>query len=100
MLHIPLPVPLPGITGLLEYCTNTALPIQELTQMLLRGESTPFQATCKSIATVVWRGAGCRFSLTPIPVPQICCRVKRPKNGISGCQSTQEPGDRPGHQGR
>ncbi len=40
MPHIPLPDHLPGITGLLEYRLDTALPIRELTQLLLRGDST------------------------------------------------------------
>ena len=37
MPHIPLSDYLPGITVLLEYRLDTALPIRELTQILLRG---------------------------------------------------------------
>ena len=43
MPHIPLPSHLPGITGLLEYSQDTAAPIRELTQILLRGDSTLLQ---------------------------------------------------------
>jgi uncharacterized peroxidase-related enzyme len=61
MPHIPLPDHLPGITGLLEYRLDTALPIRELTQILLRGESTLTQAERELIATVVSHGNQCRF---------------------------------------
>lgn len=37
MPHIPVADHLPGITGLLEYRQDTAAPIRELTQILLRG---------------------------------------------------------------
>ncbi len=40
MAHIPVEAHLPGITGLLEYRKDTAQPIRELTQILLRGPST------------------------------------------------------------
>ncbi|MCK8494716.1 MULTISPECIES: carboxymuconolactone decarboxylase family protein [Spirosoma] len=53
MPHIPLPEHLPGITGLLEYRLDTAMPIRELTQLLLRGESTLTQGERELIATVV-----------------------------------------------
>lgn len=53
MPHIPLPTHLPGITGLLEYRLDTALPIRELTQLLLRGESTLTQGERELIATLV-----------------------------------------------
>ncbi|MBO0929506.1 carboxymuconolactone decarboxylase family protein [Fibrella aquatilis] len=39
MPYIPLPEHLPGITGLLEYRLDTAMPIRELTQILLRGDA-------------------------------------------------------------
>jgi uncharacterized peroxidase-related enzyme len=53
MPHIPLPDHLPGITGLLEYRLDTALPIRELTQLLLRGESTLSQGERELIAALV-----------------------------------------------
>lgn len=40
MPYIPLKENLPGITGLLDYRLDTALPIRQLTQILLRGDST------------------------------------------------------------
>lgn len=53
MPHLPLPEHLPGITGLLEYRLDTALPIRELTQLLLRGESTLTPGERELIATLV-----------------------------------------------
>ncbi|GAB3498417.1 carboxymuconolactone decarboxylase family protein [Spirosoma knui] len=53
MPHIPLPEHLPGITGLLEYRLDTAMPIRELTQLLLRGDSTLSQGERELIATIV-----------------------------------------------
>ena len=53
MPHIPLPEHLPGITGLLEYRLDTALPIRDLTQILLRGESSLTQGERELIATLV-----------------------------------------------
>jgi uncharacterized peroxidase-related enzyme len=53
MPHIPLPAHLPGITGLLEYRLDTAMPIRELTQILLRGESTLSAGERELIAAVV-----------------------------------------------
>ncbi|GAB3272980.1 carboxymuconolactone decarboxylase family protein [Larkinella harenae] len=53
MPHIPLPDHLPGITGLLEYRLDTAMPIRELTQLLLRGESTLSPGERELIATLV-----------------------------------------------
>ncbi|WP_460941246.1 carboxymuconolactone decarboxylase family protein [Spirosoma humi] len=53
MPHIPLPNHLPGITGLLEYRLDTAMPIRELTQLLLRGESTLTQGERELIAALV-----------------------------------------------
>jgi uncharacterized peroxidase-related enzyme len=60
MPHITLPQHLPGITGLLEYRLDTALPIRELTQILLRGDSTLTQAERELIATVV----SCTFCMS------------------------------------
>ncbi|MDP4246446.1 MAG: carboxymuconolactone decarboxylase family protein [Bacteroidota bacterium] len=61
MPHIPLSEKLPGITGLLDYRKDTALPIRQLTQILLRGESTLTEGERELIATVVSQGNECRF---------------------------------------
>ena len=53
MPHILLEAHLPGITGLLEYRQDTAKPIRELTQILLRGESSLTEGERELIATVV-----------------------------------------------
>jgi len=61
MPYIPLDENLPGITGLLNYRQDTALPIRELTQILLRGDSTLTEGERELIATVVSFGNECRF---------------------------------------
>ncbi len=61
MPHIPLDPNLPGITGLLNYRQDTALPIRQLTQILLRGESTLTEGERELIATVVSQGNQCNF---------------------------------------
>ncbi|WPU96376.1 peroxidase-related enzyme [Mucilaginibacter sabulilitoris] len=61
MPHIPLDESLPGITGLLNYRQDTALPIRQLTQILLRGESTLTEGERELIATVVSHGNQCKF---------------------------------------
>lgn len=61
MPYIPLESHLPGITGLLEYRKDTAAPIRELTQVLLRGPSTLSEGERELIATVVSSGNQCRF---------------------------------------
>lgn len=61
MPHIPLDDKLPGITGILNYRLETALPIRQLTQILLRGESTLTEGERELIATVVSHGNGCKF---------------------------------------
>jgi uncharacterized peroxidase-related enzyme len=61
MPHIPLDENLPGITGLLNYRQDTALPIRELTQILLRGESTLTEGERELIATVTSQGNECEF---------------------------------------
>lgn len=61
MPHIPLPAHLPGITGLLEYRQDTAAPIRELTQLILRGESTLTFAERELIASLVSHRNECRF---------------------------------------
>ena len=61
MPHIPLDENLPGITGLLNYRQDTALPIRQLTQILLRGESTLTEGERELIATVTSQGNECKF---------------------------------------
>ncbi|OKS85110.1 carboxymuconolactone decarboxylase family protein [Mucilaginibacter polytrichastri] len=61
MPYIPLDDKLPGITGLLNYRLDTALPIRELTQILLRGPSSLTEGERELIATVVSHGNQCRF---------------------------------------
>ena len=61
MPHIPLDPSLPGITGILNYRLDTALPIRQLTHILLRGESTLTEGERELIATVVSHGNECRF---------------------------------------
>lgn len=61
MPYIPLEDHLPGITGLLEYRKDTAAPIRELTQILLRGPSTLTVVERELIATVVSSRNECRF---------------------------------------
>jgi uncharacterized peroxidase-related enzyme len=61
MPYLPLNEKLPGITGLLDYRKDTALPIRQLTQILLRGESTLTEGERELIATVVSQGNACEF---------------------------------------
>jgi len=61
MPYIPLETHLPGITGLLEYNKETAQPIRDLTQLLLRGPSTLSEAERELIATIVSHNNECRF---------------------------------------
>jgi uncharacterized peroxidase-related enzyme len=61
MPYIPLNEKLPGITGLLDYRKDTALPIRQLTQILLRGPSTLTEGERELIATVVSHGNECAF---------------------------------------
>ncbi|HEY5464482.1 MAG TPA: carboxymuconolactone decarboxylase family protein [Hanamia sp.] len=61
MPYIPLKENLSGITGLLDYRKDTALPIRELTQILLRGESTLTEGERELIAAVVSYGNECAF---------------------------------------
>jgi uncharacterized peroxidase-related enzyme len=61
MPYIPLEDHLPGITGLLEYRKDTAQPIRELTQVLLRGPSTLTEGERELIATVVSNRNQCKF---------------------------------------
>jgi len=64
MPYIPVEEHLPGITGLLEYRKDTAAPIRELTQFLLRGPNTLSEGERELIATVVSNGNKCRFCTT------------------------------------
>jgi uncharacterized peroxidase-related enzyme len=61
MSYIPLEAHLPGITGLLEYRKDTAAPIRELTQILLRGPSSLTEGERELIATVVSNKNECKF---------------------------------------
>ena len=61
MPYIPLDENLPGITGLLNYRKDTALPIRQLTQILLRGKSTLTEGERELIAALVSYGNECRF---------------------------------------
>lgn len=64
MPHILLESHLPGITGLLEYRKDSAAPIRELTQILLRGESTLTEGERELIATLVSSRNQCVFCTT------------------------------------
>ncbi|HTS43669.1 MAG TPA: peroxidase-related enzyme [Puia sp.] len=61
MPYIPLEEHLPGITGLLEYRKDSAAPIRELTQTLLRGPSTLTEGERELIATIVSSRNECGF---------------------------------------
>lgn len=64
MAHIELESHLPGITGLLEYRKDSAEPIRELTQLLLRGPSSLSTGERELIATMVSSENGCTFCTT------------------------------------
>lgn len=64
MPYIPLEEHLPGITGLLEYRKDSAAPIRELTQILLRGPSSLTEGERELIATVVSHRNECTFCAT------------------------------------
>ncbi len=64
MTHITVEKGLPGITGLLEYRKDTAAPIRELTQTLLRGPSTLTEGERELIAAIVSHGNACKFCTT------------------------------------
>jgi uncharacterized peroxidase-related enzyme len=61
MAYIELNNGLPGITGLLENRVDTAAPIRELTQILLRGENSLTEMERELIATIVSFKNQCRF---------------------------------------
>jgi uncharacterized peroxidase-related enzyme len=52
---------LPGITGLLEYRKDSAEPIRNLTQVLMRGPSSLTEGERELIATIVSHRNECRF---------------------------------------
>jgi len=52
---------LPGITGLLEYRRDTAEPIRDLTQFILRGPNSLTEGERELIATVVSHNNNCAF---------------------------------------
>jgi uncharacterized peroxidase-related enzyme len=62
--HITVRPELAGITSLLEYRLDTAMPIREMTQVLLRGPSTLTQGERELIATLVSHRNECRFCTT------------------------------------
>ncbi|MET0244185.1 MAG: peroxidase-related enzyme [Flavitalea sp.] len=64
MAYIPVQEHLPGITGLLEFRQDTAKPIRELTQFILRGENSLTPAERELIATAVSGGNECKFCTT------------------------------------
>lgn len=64
MPYIPVETHLPGITGLLEYRKDSAQPIRDLTQFLLRGPSTLTEGERELIATIVSSGNECKFCTT------------------------------------
>ena len=64
MPYISLEEHLPGITGLLEYRKDSAAPIRELTQFLLRGPSTLSEGERELIATIVSHRNQCKFCVT------------------------------------
>lgn len=64
MPYIPLEEHLPGITGLLEYSQETARPLRELTQVLLRGPSTLSEGERELIATIVSHRNKCKYCAT------------------------------------
>ncbi len=61
MAHILIEEGLPGIIGLLEYRKDSAQPIRELTQVLLRGPSTLSEGERELIASIVSHGNECTF---------------------------------------
>jgi uncharacterized peroxidase-related enzyme len=61
MAHITLPEGLPGIRGLLVFSPETARPIAELTQTLLRGPSTLTLAEREMVAALVSARNECHY---------------------------------------
>jgi uncharacterized peroxidase-related enzyme len=61
MPYISVEAHLPGITGLLEYRKDSAEPIRNLTQFLLRGPNTLTEGERELIASIVSHNNECRF---------------------------------------
>jgi uncharacterized peroxidase-related enzyme len=61
MPHIYIPSGLPGITGLLEARLDSAEPIRELTQTILRGPNTLTEGERELLASIVCERNACRF---------------------------------------
>jgi uncharacterized peroxidase-related enzyme len=59
--HIPLPEGLPGITGPFAFRPETAKPMRELAEVLLRGPSTLTSGEREMIATFVSSRSDCAF---------------------------------------
>jgi uncharacterized peroxidase-related enzyme len=64
MPHIKLPEGLPGIRGPMAFRPETARPLSELAEILLRGESTLSRAERELIATYVSAGNECDYCRT------------------------------------
>lgn len=64
MPHISLPEGLPGIRGPMTFRPETAGPLSELAEILLRGESTLSRGDRELIATYVSAGNGCDYCRT------------------------------------
>lgn len=95
MPYIALDNHLPGITGLLEYSKETAAPIRELTQVLLRGPSTLTEAERELIATLVSHRNDCRFCTTAHTAAANCLlgeneTAARVKHDISGAPVSEK----------
>lgn len=64
MPYISLEAHLPGVTGLLEYRQDTAAPLREVTQILLRGPSSLSEAERELIAAIVSHRNECVYCTT------------------------------------
>ncbi len=64
MAYISVEEHLPGVTGLLEFRKDTAEPLRELTQILLRGPSSLTEAERELIATIVSHKNECVYCTT------------------------------------
>jgi uncharacterized peroxidase-related enzyme len=64
MAHIPVPDGLPGIRGLMAFRPETARPLNDLVDVLLRGANTLVPAERELIATYVSAHNGCRYCQT------------------------------------
>src|SRR6185369_9960387 len=64
MAHIPLPPDLPGIRGPMAFRPETAKPLNELVDVLLRGPHTLSQGERELIATYVSSQNDCRYCQT------------------------------------